>query len=102
MAGTQKMAQQSAFEVGQNDTISMIYPMERLNTLRDGVDRMNALFNTTASVKFSDAWQVEREKIETQIATANALQSGEPAGEDPTGEDPAPDENKEEGGDDDN
>lgn len=97
MAGTQKMAQQSAFEVGQNDTISMIYPMERLNTLRDGIDRMNALFLTNASVKFSDAWQVEREKIETQIATANALQSGETAGEDP-----AQDENKEEGGNDDN
>ena len=100
MAGTQKMAQQSAFEVGQNDTISMIYPMERLNTLRDGVDRMNALFSTNASVKFSDAWQVEREKIETQIATANALQSGEPTGEDPTEE--KPEENKEEGGNDDN
>lgn len=74
MAGTQKMAQQSAFEVGQNDTISMIYPMERLLTLREGIEQMNKVFNKSASVKFSDAWQVEREKIETQIATANDIQ----------------------------
>lgn len=76
MAGTQKMAQQSAFEVGQNDTISMIYPMERLNTLKDGIEQVNKIFGTNASVKFSDAWQVEREKIETSISTANAIQSG--------------------------
>lgn len=83
MAGTQKMAQQSAFEVGQNDTISMIYPMERLATLKEGIEQMNKVFNTSASVKYSDAWQVEREKIETQIATANDIQNGETPGETP-------------------
>lgn len=76
MAGTQKMAQQSAYEIGQNDTIAMIYPMERLNCLKDGVERMNKLFGTSATVSFSEAWQVEKEKIETSIATANMAQSG--------------------------
>lgn len=98
MAGTQKMAQQSAFEVGQNDTISMIYPMERLNTLRDGIKQLNEVFGTDASVKFSDAWQVEREKIETQIATNNQIQDGEPV-DNP--EEPE-DTDNEEGGNDDN
>ena len=92
MAGTQKMAQQSAFEVGQNDTISMIYPMERLLTLREGIEQMNKVFNTSASVKFSDAWQVEREKIETQIATANDIQAGG-AAENSEPETPAQDDN---------
>lgn len=76
MAGTQKMAQQSAYEVGQNDTIAMIYPMERLNCLKIGVDEINKLFNTNMEVNFSEAWQVEKEKIETSIASANQLQAG--------------------------
>lgn len=96
MAGTQKMAQQSAFEVGQNDTISMIYPMERLNTLRAGIEQVNKVFGTSASVKFSDAWQVEREKIETQIATNNQIQNGEPTPE----PEPGPEDNKEDNTDD--
>lgn len=87
MAGTQKMAQQSAYEVGQNDTIAMIYPMERLATLKEGVDKVNTLFGTSASVKFSEAWQVEKEKIETSIASANAIQSGDEKGQEETPED---------------
>lgn len=81
MAGTQKMAQQSAYEVGQNDTIAMIYPMERLATLKEGINKVNTLFGTSASVKFSEAWQVEKEKIETSIASANALQAGDNKGQ---------------------
>lgn len=76
MAGTQKMAQQSAYEVGQNDTIAMIYPMERLDCLKIGIDEVNKLFNTNMEVKFSEAWQVEKEKIESSIASANQLQAG--------------------------
>lgn len=77
MAGTQKMAQQSAYEVGQNDTIAMIYPMEHLECLKIGVDEVNKLFNTEMEVKFSEAWQVEKEKIESSIASANQLQAGD-------------------------
>ena len=77
MAGTQKMAQQSAYEVGQNDTIAMIYPMERLECLKIGVDEVNKLFDTEMEVKFSEAWQVEKEKIESSIASANQLQAGD-------------------------
>ena len=76
MAGTQKMAQQSAYEVGQNDTIAMIYPMERLDCLKIGVDKINKLFGTNMVVRFSEAWQVEKEKIESSIASANQLQAG--------------------------
>ena len=53
---------------------------------------MNKVFNTNASVKFSDAWQVEREKIETQIATANDIQAGG-AAENSEPETPAQDDN---------
>ena len=84
MAGTQKMAQQSAYEVGQNDTIAMIYPMERLATLKEGIAKVNMLFGTSAGVHFSEAWQVEKEKIETSIASANAIQAGDNKGQEET------------------
>lgn len=84
MAGTQKMAQQSAYEVGQNDTVSMIYPLERLDALREGLDKVNKLFDLNISVDFSKAWDVEEEKIESSIAAADAFQQ-------------TPEENKEEG-----
>lgn len=96
MAGTQKMAQQSAYEVGQNDTIAMIYPMERLDTLKRGIEDANKLFGTNMSVKFSEAWQVEKEKIESSIASANQLQAGTNMEQKP-GEDKPAEENKEEG-----
>ena len=83
MAGTQKMAQQSAYEVGQNDTIAMIYPMERLDCLKRGFDKVNALFGTNITAKFSEAWQVEKEKIETSIASANMMQAGADISEQP-------------------
>lgn len=76
MSGTQKMAQQSAYEVGQNDTIAMIYPMERLDCLEIGCEEINKLFGTNMKARFSEAWQVEKEKIETSIASANMMQSG--------------------------
>lgn len=76
MAGTQKMAQQSAYEVGQNDTIAMIYPMERLDCLEIGCKEINKLFGANMKARFSEAWQVEKEKIETSIASANMMQSG--------------------------
>lgn len=75
MAGTQKMAQQSSDEISQNDTISMIYPLERLNTLKAGIEQCNKLFGTEMSVHFSEAWTVEKEKIETAIDTANQIQN---------------------------
>ena len=94
MAGTQKMAQQSAYEVGQNDTIAMIYPMERLECLKIGVDEVNKLFNTEMEVKFSEAWQVEKEKIESSIASANQLQAGDMSTEEqnPTAPEDKPEE----------
>lgn len=77
MAGTQKMAQQSSDEISQNDTISMIYPMERLKCLEDGIKEVNALFGTDMSVHFSEPWTVAKEKIESSIAAANKFQSGD-------------------------
>jgi len=75
MAGTQKMAQQSSDEISQNDTIAMIYPMERLNALKIGIEKANKLFNLEMIVKFSEPWTVEKEKIESSIAAANQMQS---------------------------
>lgn len=93
MAGTQKMAQQSAYEVGQNDTISMIYPLERLTALKEGLEKVNNLFGTSLTADFSKAWNVEEEKIETSIATDNEIQKGGVDAEKPKEEEDNDDEN---------
>lgn len=77
MAGTQKMAQQSSDEISQNDTISMIYPMERLKCLSEAIAEANEMFGTNMSVHFSEPWTVAKEKIETSIANANQIQAGD-------------------------
>lgn len=73
MAGTQKMAQQSADEISQNDTISMIYPLERLKALNEGLEKANKVFNTNMSAHFSEAWTVEKEKIERSTEVTESM-----------------------------
>lgn len=64
MAGTQKMAQQNNSEISMNDTISMIYPTEKLKCLKECFDEMNRKFGTNISVRFSECWRVRAEKTE--------------------------------------
>ena len=64
MAGTQKMAQQNNSEISMNDTISMIYPTEKLKCLKECFNEMNDKFNTNISVRFSECWRVRAEKTE--------------------------------------
>ena len=64
MAGTQKMAQQNNSEISMNDTISMIYPTEKLKCLKECFEEFNKKFDANVDVRFSECWRVRAEKTE--------------------------------------
>lgn len=71
MANTQKMAQQNESEISMNDTVSMIYVMEKLELLQKSVEKMNTMFATNMSVDFSESWQVRVAKTEEDFTPNN-------------------------------
>ena len=73
MANTQKMAQQNESEISMNDTISMIYVMEKLELLQKSVEDMNTMFATNVSVDFSESWQVRVAKTEEDFTPNNDI-----------------------------
>lgn len=52
-----KLAQESVKEVTSNESVSAIYPLQRLAWARRGCEELNALFGTNMTVKFSEAWE---------------------------------------------
>lgn len=73
MANTQKMAQQNESEISMNDTVSMIYVMEKLELLQKSVEEMNTMFATNISVDFSESWQVRVAKTEEEFKPNNDI-----------------------------
>lgn len=71
MANTQKMAQQNESEISMNDTVSMIYVMEKLELLQKSVEDMNNMFETNITVDFSESWQVRVAKTEEDFTPNN-------------------------------
>lgn len=71
MAGTQKMAQQNNSEISMNDTISMIYPTEKLKCYKEFCDELNEKFGLNVSVRFSECWRVRAEKTEEDTRESN-------------------------------
>ena len=63
LQGSSKMAQQSVEEINGNNSVSMIYPLEKLKMRMIAVDAMNELFGTDMTVTFSPAWLIEYEKF---------------------------------------
>ncbi|MEE0898557.1 MAG: hypothetical protein U0L88_13150 [Acutalibacteraceae bacterium] len=64
MAGTQKMAQQNNSEISMNDTISMIYPTEKLKCYKEFCKELKDKFGLDVEVRFSECWRVRAEKTE--------------------------------------
>ena len=63
LQGASKMAQQSVEEINGNNSVSMIYPLEKLEMRKRAVDEMNSLFGTELTITFSPAWLIEYEKF---------------------------------------
>lgn len=71
MANTQKMAQQNESEISMNDTVSMIYVIEKLELLQKSIEDMNNMFATNMTVDFSESWQVRVAKTEEDFTPDN-------------------------------
>ena len=63
LQGSSKMAQQSVEEINNNNSISMIYPLEKYEMRQRAIEELNALFGLDMTVTFSPAWLVEYEKF---------------------------------------
>lgn len=63
LQGSSKMAQQSVDEINGANSVSMIYPLEKLEMRIKGIDEFNALFGQNMTVSFSPAWLIEYEKF---------------------------------------
>ena len=57
MAGNQKIAQQTVDEITSTDTMSMIYPNQRLKVAQEFCKDVNKKFGLSMSVDFSDSWK---------------------------------------------
>lgn len=58
-----KLAQESVEEVTSNESVSAIYPLQRLAWARKGCEELNKLFGTNMSVKFSEAWETRHNDL---------------------------------------
>lgn len=63
MSGNQKIAQQSVEEISSDDTMSMIYPKERLKCAQEFCKSFEKKFGIPLRVKFSDTWERENKDI---------------------------------------
>ena len=52
-----KIAQQTVDEVTSTDTMSMIYPNQRLKVAKEFCEDVNKKFGLSMSVDFSEAWK---------------------------------------------
>lgn len=57
MAGNQKIAQQTVSEVTSTDTMSMIYPNQRLKVAKEFCKEANEKFGLDLQVDFSESWK---------------------------------------------
>lgn len=67
MNGTTKLAQQSVAEVTNNDSVSAIYPLNRLKCAEEGCKALNKLFGTNMTCHFSKAWEVRQNDLTQDI-----------------------------------
>lgn len=71
LQSTAKMAQQTETEVNGNTSVSFIVPLQRLETRRQDLEKINSIFGLNMEVKFSASWELEYKKfIQTAEPTA--------------------------------
>lgn len=66
-AGAHKMAQQSIDEISADDTISMIYPNQRLSVLKKDLEIFNEKFGYNVEADFSISWMAKQDDIMDSI-----------------------------------
>lgn len=66
MNTTSKMAQQTETEITQNEDLSKLYPVHRLERAKNSIEELNKMFNISASVRFGTCWEVTQEEPKDQ------------------------------------
>lgn len=61
--GSPKSAQQSIKEIEGSESFSWIIPVNMLKCRKDWCDKVNEMFGTNMSVKFSPTWEVQYQKF---------------------------------------
>lgn len=97
MNSTPKAAQQSIKEITGAESYSWIYPVDKLTERIEGIERMNELYGTSASVAFSTPWSIQYEAYILQNEEPEVEPTKEPneAPEDEPKEEPAPEKKEE-------
>lgn len=63
MQSTAKLAQQTTDELHGNDSVSMILPLDRLQCRKRFCEQLNAMYGTSVSVDFSEAYRESLEEM---------------------------------------
>ena len=64
---TEKLAQQSVKEISNNDTVALIYSLNRLQCAKEDIEKINNRFNTSITVDFSLPWKLVLNKIQNNF-----------------------------------
>ena len=80
--GSGKLAQQSVDEVNGSASASFVLALNKLKERQKMVNDVNAMFNTSISVKFSPAWDMEYQRYINRVEADVTLEGPEDASED--------------------
>ena len=80
--GSGKLAQQSVDEVNGSASASFVLALNKLKERQKMVNDVNAMFNTSISVKFSPAWDMEYQRYINRVEADVTLEGPEDSSED--------------------
>lgn len=80
MQSTAKLAQQTTDELHGNDAVSMIIPLDRLKCRQDFCKKLNAMYDLSVSVDFSEAYKESLEEMKETYSNGVKEESPETDG----------------------
>ena len=84
--GSGKLAQQSVDEVNGSASASFVLALDKLKQRQKMINKVNEMFNTSITVKFSPAWDMEYQRyinrVDAEVDLEGSEDSSEPSSED--------------------
>lgn len=87
MQTTSKLAQQTTDELHGSDAVSMIIPLDRLKYRKQFANELNAMYGTSVSVEFSEAYKDSYQEMQELYSTGDKEQDKGGADDDSSTED---------------
>lgn len=79
--GTGKMAQQTVDEVNGSASASFVLALDKLKQRQKMINKVNQMFNTSISVKFSPAWDMEYQRYINRVNANITIEGSEDSSE---------------------